>query len=87
MIQVNLEYNTIAEQRTVHTLSTISDIVDEPNELNKNLSVVPLELILSFLKCISWSMKTNLYTYYIHQLHMESKIKVKGLLSDPLTFI
>ena len=87
MIQVNLEYSTIAEQRTVHTLSTISDIIDEPNELNKNLSVIPLELILYFLQCLSSDMKTNLYTYYIHQLHMESKIKVKGLLSDPLTFM
>ena len=43
----------------VHTLSTICDIIDESNKLNKNLSVISIELILSFLLCISSDMETN----------------------------
>ena len=32
----------------LYTLSTICVIIDESNKLNKNLSVISLELILSF---------------------------------------
>ena len=48
---------------TVHTLSTICVIIDESNKLNKNLSVISLELILSFLLCISSDMETNSFTF------------------------
>ena len=44
----------------LHTLS-ICDIIDVSNKLNKNLSVMSLELILSFLLCISLDMETNLF--------------------------
>ena len=47
---------------TVHILSTICVIIDESNKLNKNLSVISLELILSFLLCISSDMETNSFT-------------------------
>ena len=50
---------TIKNRITVHTLSTICDIINESNKLNKNLSVISLELILSFLLCISSRMETN----------------------------
>ena len=42
----------------LHTLSTIFDI-DVSNKLNKNLSVISLELILSFLLCINSDLETN----------------------------
>ena len=48
---------------TVHILSTICVIIDESNKLNKNLSVISLELILSFLLCISSDMGTNSFTF------------------------
>ena len=48
---------------TVHILSTICFIIDESNELNKNLSVIPLELILSFLLCKSSDIETNSFTF------------------------
>ena len=47
---------------TIHTLSTIYDIIYELNKLNKNLSVISLELILSFLLCISPDIETNSFT-------------------------
>ena len=47
------------ESFTVHILSTICVITDESNKLNKNLSVISLELILPFLLCISFDMETN----------------------------
>ena len=44
---------------TVHILSTICVIIDESNKLNKNLSVISLELILFSLLCMSLDMETN----------------------------
>ena len=49
---------------TVHILSTICVIIDESNKLNKNLSVISLELILSFLLFISSDMEKNLFTCF-----------------------
>ena len=46
----------------LYTLSTICVIIDESNKMNKNLSVISLELILSFLLCISWDIETNSFT-------------------------
>ena len=38
-------------------------MIDELNKLNKNLSIISLELILSFLLRISTDMETNSFTY------------------------
>ena len=48
---------------SVHILSTICVIIDESNKLNKSLSVISLELILSFLLCISSDIETNSFTF------------------------
>ena len=53
---LNIDYKLYTANFTVHTLSTIYAIIDESNKLNKNLSVKSLELILSFLLCISSNM-------------------------------
>ena len=50
------------KNRNIYTLSSICDIINVPNKLNKNPSVISLELILSFLLCISLDMETNLFT-------------------------
>ena len=60
----------------LYTLSTICVIIDESNKLNKNLSVISLELILSFLLCISSDMETNSFTCF--KLHVPiSNLKLK----------
>ena len=48
----------------LYTLSTICVIIDDSNKLNKNLSVISLELILSFLLFISSDMEKNLFTCF-----------------------
>ena len=50
---------TSAKNFIVHILSTICAIIDESNKLNKNLSVISLKLILSFLLCISSDIETE----------------------------
>ena len=57
---------------TVHILSTICVITDESNKLNENLSVISLELIVSFLLCISSDFETNLFTCF--KLHNQYRI-------------
>ena len=47
----------------LHTLSTICDIIDVSNKLNKVLFVISLELILSFLLCIRSNMETYSFTW------------------------
>ena len=47
----------------LYTISTICVIIDESNKMNKKLSVIYLELILSFLLCISSDMETNSFTF------------------------
>ena len=69
---------------TVHTLSAICDRTDESNRLNKDLSVITLELILSSPLCVG--------SQFIHMIkvvytNIESKTKVNGLLSDPLILV
>ena len=60
---------------TVHILS-VCVIIDDSNKLNKNLSVIFLELILSFLLCISLDIKTNSFTCF--KLHIPtSNLKLK----------
>ena len=44
----------------LHAPSAICDITDVANKLNRNLSVISLELILSFLLCIN-SDKEKIY--------------------------
>ena len=68
----------------IYTLSTICVIIDESNKVNKNLSVISLELILFFLLCISSDMETNSFTFQVACTNIESKIKIHGLQSDPL---
>ena len=53
---------------TVNILSSICVITDESNKLNKNISVISLELILSFLLCISSDIETNSFTCF--KLHI-----------------
>ena len=61
---------------TLHILSTICAIIDEVNKLNKNLSVISLELILSFLLCISSDIETNSFTCF--KLHIPiSNLKLR----------
>ena len=60
------------KNRTIfYTYSTICDITDVSNKLNKNLSVISLELILSFLLCISLDMETHSLTWLklFHMIH------------------
>ena len=78
-----LKYNDF----TVDTLSNICDIIDESNKLNKNVSVIFLELILSFLLCISLDMGTNSLTWLKLYTNIESDIQINFLLSDHLTFM
>ena len=61
---------------TVHIISTICVIIDESNKVNKNLSVISLELILSFLLCISSDIETKSFTCF--KLHIPiSNLKLK----------
>ena len=61
---------------TVHILSTICFIIDESNKLNKNLSVISLELILSFMLCICLDIETN--SFICFKLHIPiSNLKLK----------
>ena len=55
------EYQSEAIEK-VYTESTLCDITDASNKLNKNLPLISLELVLSFLLCISLDMKTNSFT-------------------------
>ena len=55
---------TIKNRILLH-LSTICYKIDVSNKLNKNLSVISLELIgnLTFVLCISSDMETNSFTW------------------------
>ena len=44
----------IKNRLILHTISIICDITDVSNKLNKNFSIIFLELILSFLLCIGY---------------------------------
>ena len=61
---------------SVHILFTICVVIDESNKLNKNLSLISLELVLSFLLCISSDIETNSLTCF--KLHIPiSNLKLK----------
>ena len=65
-IRYNNRWKTEAiKNRILLHLSTICYIIDVSNKLNKNLSVISLELIgiLTFLLCISSDMETNSFTW------------------------
>ena len=47
----------------LYTLFLLFVTIDESNKLDKNLSVISLELILSFLLCISLDMEINSCTW------------------------
>ena len=62
--------------RTVQTLSTICVIIYGSNKLNKNLTVLSLELVLSFLLGISSDVKRSSFTCF--KLHIAiSNLKLK----------
>ena len=50
------------KNRKIYILSTICDIIDVSQKLNKKSSVIYSELILSFLLCTSLDMETNSFT-------------------------
>ena len=85
-----------SKNRTIfHTVSTIRDIVDLSNKLNKKLLVISLDFFKAFdrgdfdfiflaLEKFGYSVK------FIHMIkvcynNIQSKIKINGLLSEPFT--
>ena len=65
---------------TVNILSTICVIIDKSNKLNENLSVISLELILSFLVCLSLDIETNSFTCFKFHIPISS-LKLKQTVS------
>ena len=59
----NIRQSEAIKKFTVHILSTICAIIHESNKLNKNISVISLELILSFLLCTSSDIETNSFRF------------------------
>ena len=83
MIRYNNRWKTEAiKNRTLLDLSTICYIVDVSNKLNKNLSVISLELtgILSFLLSIVSDMETNVFTW-LKMYTQISSLKLKWMAS------
>ena len=68
----------------IHALSAICDITDESNKLNKNLSVISFELVLSFLLCLFRYGDKLIHMIKVAYTNIESKIKINCLLSDSL---
>ena len=79
----------IKNRINLHLLSTICDITDVSKKLNNNLSVISLELVLSFLLCLSSFGYGDKFIPMIKVActNIESKIKINGLLSDPFTLM
>ena len=50
----------------LYTFPTICVITDESNKLSKSISVISLELILSFLLSITLDMETNSFAFKLH---------------------
>ena len=65
---------------TLFLLLCICDITDESNKLNKSLSVISLELILSVLLCISSDMHKFIHMIQVAYTNIKSKITIDGLL-------
>ena len=86
----------IKHRTILHTLSTIRDIIDISNKLNKNLSVISLDFLKAFdrldLNFIFLALRQFGYGQKFIQMikvcynDIQSKIKINGLLSDPFTF-
>ena len=80
----------VGEHQSEATKNRIVLLFDVSNKLNKNLSVISLELILSFLLCISLVMETNSFTRLnlIHHTPISNlKFKKTAFLSDPLSIM
>ena len=82
------------KNRTIfHTLSTVRDIIDVSNKLNKNLSVISLDFFKAFdrldLNFIFSALEKFGYGQKFKQMikicynNIQSKIKINGLLSNP----
>ena len=69
----------------MHTLSAICNITDESNKLNKNLPVIPFraDFIFSALRKFGYGDKF-IHLIKVTYTNIESKIKINGLLYDPL---
>ena len=87
----------IKNRTILHTLSTIRDIIDISNKLNKNLSVISLDFLKAFdrldLNFIFLALRQFGYGQKFIQMikvcynDIQSKIKVNGLLSAPFTIM
>ena len=87
----------IKNRTILHTLSTIRDVIDISNRLNKNLSVISLDFLKAFdrldLNFIFLALKQFGYGQKFIQMikicynDIQSKIKINGLLSDPFTIM
>ena len=85
----------IKNRTILHTLSTIRDIIDVSNKLNKNLSVISFDFLKAFDR-LDWDFifraleKFGYGEKFIHLVkiyynNIQCKIKINGLLSDPFT--
>ena len=83
----------IKNRTILHTLSTVRDIIDVSNKLNKNLSVISLDFFKAFdrldLNFIFSALEKFGYGQKFKQMikicynNIQSKIKINGLLSNP----
>ena len=83
----------IKNRTILHTLSTIRDIIDVSNKLNKNLSVMSPDFLKAFdhldLNFIFLALEKFVYGENSIQMikvcynNVQSKIKINSLLSDP----
>ena len=85
----------IKNRTILHTLSTIRDIIDVSNKLNKNLSVISFDFLKAFDR-LDWDFifraleKFGYGEKFIHLVkiyynNIQCKIKINGLLSEPFT--
>ena len=84
--------------RTIfHALSTIRDIIDVSNKLNKNLSVISLDFLKAFDR-LDWDFifltlekfgygENFIYLIKVFYNNIQFKIKTNDLLSDPFTLM
>ena len=101
---LNLDYKIYKNQtaaiknRTIlHTLSTIRDIIDISNKLDKTLSVISLDFLKAFdrldIDFIFLALEKFGYGQKFIKMikvcynNIQSKIKINGLLSDPFIII
>ena len=88
----------IKNRTILHTLSTIWDIIDVSNKLNKNLSVISLDFLKGFghldLNILNFLAleKFGCGEKFIQMIkvcynNIQSKIKINGLLSDPFNIM